>query len=116
VAYAVNLAVEEVCVNVVNHAYAGGPPGPIELEFRLAREPAPARLSIVVRDRAPFFDPDQAPPPDLDADIDDRRIGGLGWFLVRETMDAVSHAARPDGGNVVTMVKSLADAAAGDAQ
>lgn len=111
-AYAINLAVEEVCVNVVDHGYAGGTPGPIELEFRWADAARPGRLEIVVRDRAPYFDPSDAPEPDLDASLDERRVGGLGWFLIGTMMEEVEHTARPDGGNMVRMVRSIG---AGDA-
>jgi anti-sigma regulatory factor (Ser/Thr protein kinase) len=106
-AYAINLAVEEVCINVADHGYAGAEPGPIELEFRWSDAARPARLEIVVRDRAPFFDPAQAPPPDLDADLDARRVGGLGWFLIGTLMETIEHGARPGGGNELRMVRAL---------
>lgn len=106
-AYAVNLAVEEVCINVVDHGYAGTEPGPIELEFRWSGATGSGRLEIVVRDRAPLFDPSEAPEPDLDADLDARRVGGLGWFLIETMMEEIEHAARPDGGNVVRMVRAI---------
>jgi serine/threonine-protein kinase RsbW len=106
-AYAVNLAVEEVCINVVDHGYAGSAPGPIELEFRWSDAVRPGRLEIVVRDRAPLFDPSDAPEPDLDAGLDERRVGGLGWFLIGTMMDELEHSPRPGGGNLVRMVKSI---------
>jgi len=106
-AYAVNLAVEEACINIVDHGYAGVAPGPIELEFRWSDAVRPGRLEIVVRDRAPLFDPSDAPQPDLDAGVDDRRVGGLGWFLIGTMMEEIEHRARPDGGNVLRMVRSI---------
>ena len=106
-AYAVNLAVEEVCVNIVSHGYRDAAPGPLELEFRWSPADGRGRLEIVVRDRAPLFDPSAAPEPDLDASLDDRRVGGLGWFLIGTMMEEVEHCARPGGGNVVRMVRSI---------
>ncbi len=110
-AYAVNLAVEEACTNIVDHAYAGGPPGPIGIEFwREAGDPA--RLLIVICDRAPLFDPSQAPEPDLDAGVDERPIGGLGWFLIETMMDGFEHSERPGGGNCLRLFKSIGSGAA----
>jgi len=106
-AYAVNLAVEEACVNIVEHGYAGAAPGPVELEFRWSDTARPRRLEIIVRDRAPFFDPSDAPGPDLDASLEERRIGGLGWFLIGTMMESVVHGARPDGGNVLRMTRAI---------
>jgi serine/threonine-protein kinase RsbW len=106
-AYAVSLAVEEVYLNIVDHGYAGAAPGPIELEFRWSDAVQPGRLEITVRDRAPLFDPSNAPEPDLDASLDERRVGGLGWFLIESMMEEVVHSARPGGGNVVRMVRPI---------
>jgi serine/threonine-protein kinase RsbW len=106
-AYAINLAVEEACINIVAHGYAGTAPGPLELEFRWSQAVRPGRLEIVVSDRAPFFDPSAAPAPDLDADLDERRVGGLGWFLIGTIMERVEHGARPGGGNVLRMVRAI---------
>ncbi|HEX4193960.1 MAG TPA: ATP-binding protein, partial [Stellaceae bacterium] len=54
------------------------------------------------------FDPLNAPPPDLDSAIEDRRIGGLGVHLVKTMMDDVTYAYR-DGRNHVTLRKKIAD-------
>lgn len=101
--FAVRLAGEEVCCNVIDHAYQGVEPGPISLQLR--REPA--RLVLVVEDRAPVFDPAAAPAPDLSADWESRRVGGLGWHLVHQMMDEVRHQALPGGGNRLELVKRL---------
>jgi serine/threonine-protein kinase RsbW len=102
--FAVRLAGEEVCCNVIDHAYEGMEPGPISLQLR--REPA--RVVLVVEDRAPAFDPVDAPAPDLSADWESRRVGGLGWHLVHQVMDEVRHEALASGGNRLELVKRLA--------
>lgn len=106
VAFAFQLAVEEVCTNVIKHGYAeSGQEGPVTLSFHADDEQATA----VITDRAPPFDPSSAPPPDLDSPWEERRIGGLGWHLVNQVMDEVCYDAPPDGGNRVTLVKHLSD-------
>jgi len=105
-AFALRLAAEEVCANVIEHGYAGREPGPLRLRFR--REPG--AVVLVVEDRAREFDPATAPAPDLESGLEERQMGGLGWHLVRRTMDEVRHEPLPGGGNRVTLVKRLSDA------
>lgn len=104
-AFAVRLAVEEVCTNIITHGYGGGAPEPVSL--RVSR--SPGAVAITVEDRAPLFDPADAPEPDLGADWARRPIGGVGWHLVRELMDEVRHEPGAAGGNRVTLVKYLPD-------
>ena len=63
-------------------------------------------LSMEIADNGIAFDPLQLPAPDLHAEIDDRPIGGLGIFLVRELMDSVTY--RRDGDwNRLMVTKTL---------
>jgi len=101
IASELRLAVEEVCVNVIDHGYPAGAPGPI----RLAIDCDPDRVVVVVADEAVPFDPTHAPVPDLDAGLDERPIGGLGWHLIRQVMDEIEHEVSPAGGNVLKLVK-----------
>jgi anti-sigma regulatory factor (Ser/Thr protein kinase) len=102
-AYAVRLAVEEIVLNLVNYGYAGLPPGPIAL----AVETDGARVVVTIADHARPFDPVDAPVPDLEAAWDERKIGGLGWHLVKELMDEVRYETGGEG-NRLTLVKRLA--------
>ncbi len=97
------LAVEEVCANVMMHGYAGRSPGPLEISFCADQE----MISVTISDRAAPFDPGLAPPPDLDAPAEQRRIGGLGWHLVRQVMDDVRYRYDPTYGNTVILTKRL---------
>lgn len=102
-AQAVRLAIEEACVNVIDHAYAQGEPGPITVSIRSEA----ARVVIQISDRATRFAPDEAPAPDLGAGWESRPIGGLGWHLIMAVMDEVSHEYEPGAGNRLTLVKHL---------
>ncbi|MCJ8143595.1 ATP-binding protein [Ancylobacter sp. A5.8] len=98
VAFNVSLAVDEFVSNAINHGYADGRRG--EIAVKVAREDG--RLTLVICDDGDAFDPFTAPPPDLDASIEDRRIGGLGVHLVRRFADGSAYA-REGGRNVVTL-------------
>lgn len=103
-AQAVHLAVEEACSNVVEHGYAGLPPGPLSLSFRLV---AADVLEAQVCDQAPPFHPEEAHQPDLLSDSDDRPIGGLGWFFIKQVMTEVAYASEA-GGNCLSLRRKLA--------
>ncbi|MEJ7668410.1 MAG: ATP-binding protein [Casimicrobiaceae bacterium] len=99
--YALRLAVEEVCTNLIEHGYAGRPPGPIEVTADRGAD----RVTLTIRDRAPPFDPASSPAPDLTSDLEHREPGGLGWYLVKQLIDEVRYSPDPRLGNVLTLVK-----------
>jgi serine/threonine-protein kinase RsbW len=103
VASDVRLAVEEACTNVIEHGYPAASPGPLTLRF----EHDARRLVVTVEDRAAPFDPSTVSAPDLDADWDQRDLGGLGWHLINQVMNEVRHELVA-GGNRLTMVKRIA--------
>lgn len=102
-AFAVRLAAEEACQNVISHAYPGAEPGPVALS--IAREGD--AVTVTIEDRGVPFDPAAAPAPDLAAPAEERALGGLGWHLVRQVMDEVRHEALPGGGNRNVLVKKI---------
>lgn len=98
------LAVDEVCANLVQHADVGAFPGPT----RVTVQRADGDIIIVVEDRGRPFDPSDAPAPDLTSDWEDRRVGGLGWFLVKQMVDDLSYLStmHDDGPlNRLTLIK-----------
>jgi len=101
--YAMKLAVEEVCMNLIDHGYEPDKSGLIDMRSYAGAD----RLTVEIRDRARSFSPDDAPNPDLDSDWEERRIGGLGWYLIKEMMDEI-HYQSEDGENRLTLVKLAA--------
>ena len=99
--YALRLAVEEVCINLIEYGYRGRAPGPIEV---IAQD-HDDRVTLQIRDRSPPFDPTFAPAPDLTSDAEHRMPGGLGWYLVKRMFDEVGYVADTPEGNVLTVVK-----------
>jgi anti-sigma regulatory factor (Ser/Thr protein kinase) len=100
-AFALRLAVEEVCLNLMHYGYADGRSGPITVEFQFDD----GAVTLTVIDRAPPFPPDAAPEPQVDADVTTRSVGGLGWHLVKRMIDEISYCSDPRGGNRLTLVK-----------
>lgn len=101
-ANSMNLAIEEAVVNVMNYAYPKGQSGKVLLEAYANEE----RLKFVITDSGTPFDPTSTAEPDVNADLDERPIGGLGIFLVRQLMDSVNYE-RVNGENILTLRKNL---------
>jgi len=62
---------------------------------------------VTIKDEGKPFDLSSVPPPDLDTDLDKRRIGGLGIYLMRKLMDDVSYSFDAQKGNTLVMRKTL---------
>lgn len=103
--YAIQLAADEASSNIIEHAYAGVTGGKLEIDiFISGRE-----LKIIMRDQGKSFDPSSVPEPNVKADLSERKIGGLGMYLMRKLMDEVSYESSPQAGNILTMIKRLGD-------
>ena len=94
------LAVNEACMNVIQHGYKGDPAGEIMLQI-LNND---GELELRLRDFADPVDPTRVKPRALDR----VRPGGLGTHFIREIMDDVSFRTPPEGrGNLLIMRKRL---------
>ena len=101
-AMSLNLALEEAVTNVIMYAYPPGADGLVDIEAIIRKD----ELQFIISDSGTPFDPTAAPDADVTLDLEDRPIGGLGIFLVRNIMDKV-HYQRTDGKNILTMSKNL---------
>jgi serine/threonine-protein kinase RsbW len=93
------LAVEEVITNIIDHGYKNAC-GEIIISCRINRYQAEVRI----RDNAPRFDPLSLPEPKLDGTIQDRKIGGLGVFLIRQVTDEIVYRYE-NGQNILVLIK-----------
>lgn len=103
--YAIQLAADEASSNIIEHAYAGVKGGKLEIDISTSD----TKLKIIMRDHGKPFDPASVPEPNVKADLSERKIGGLGMYLMRKLMDEVSYESSPETGNILTMIKRLGD-------
>jgi len=101
VAYAVDLALDEILTNTISYGYDDDEPHRIEIILSLEAE----ALVIVIVDDSAAFDLSNAPTPDIGASLEERPLGGLGLFLVHQMMDSVEYR-REGGRNIVTLKKN----------
>lgn len=104
--YAVQLAVDEAFSNIIEHAYGGESDEVIECTGQYTRN----ELTITLRDCGKSFNPGSVPDPDLFADLEDREIGGLGLYFIRQLMDEIQFefVRHPETGkncNLLRLVK-----------
>jgi serine/threonine-protein kinase RsbW len=99
--YQVEMAVDEACSNIIEHAYGGEGRGEIHCSCRRELD----SLVIVLTDEGKSFNPEQIKLPDLKATLEERDSHGLGLFFIHEWMDRVNYRSLPSGGNILTLVK-----------
>ncbi len=96
--YNVQLALNEICANIVRHAYAEIEGGKIGIKFWVTSDPP--QIEIETRDSGIQFDPDDVSEPSLG----EPQVHGYGLFLVRELMNEVSY--RTENGVNIWLLKS----------
>jgi len=79
-AYAVDLTIEELLCNVINHGFEDDLPHTIDVTV----EVEPQAVVLRIEDEGREFNPLEAPEPDVKQPIEEREIGGLGIHLVRD--------------------------------
>jgi len=99
--YNIQLAADEAASNIIEHAYEGVRDGVLNVSCGVRND----AIIIIMIDYGEPFDPAAVPLPDLKADLSERKIGGLGIFLMRKLMDEVHYETRRDKSNVLTMSK-----------
>ena len=98
----IRLAAEELVVNIVDYAYPEG--GDDYLDVEIVRDEE--SITLRFRDGGVPFNPLAKESPDTSLPIEQRRIGGLGIFLVAKKMDSVEYE-HVDGENVLTVKKKV---------
>ncbi len=101
-AMSLNLALEEAVTNVICYAYPEGSDGLVDIEAIIRHD----RLDFIVSDSGTPFDPTEVAQADVSLDVNERPIGGLGVFLIRNIMNEVRYE-RKDGKNILYMTKKL---------
>jgi serine/threonine-protein kinase RsbW len=99
--YQVDLAVDEACCNIIDHAYGGEGLG----EMQISVEIKPDKLTVILVDRGRPFDPSKVPEPKLDIPLEQVKRRGAGFYLIRKIIDELHYERTPQGNNVMVLVK-----------
>lgn len=102
IVFNLNLVLEEAVVNIINYAYPKEDHQHIYLSAKMRDD----SIVLVLTDTGKEFDPTAAPEADVTLSADEREIGGLGIFLIRQIMNEVKYE-RIEGKNVLTLEKKL---------
>ena len=99
----IDVAVEEIFVNIAKYAYA---PDKGKATVRVEVSDEPVAVTITFVDHGIPYDPLAKEDPDVTLSAEERQIGGLGIFMVKQTMDDVSYEYK-DGRNILRLKKKL---------
>ena len=99
----IDVAVEEIYVNVASYAYA---PATGSVTITLETSDAPRSVSITFTDSGVPYDPLAKEDPDVTLSADERKIGGLGIYMVKKTMDSMTYEYK-NKQNVLKMTKII---------
>lgn len=97
------LVSEEALINVIDYAY---PDKNGELEICYEYDESGNFIEIRIIDEGKPFNPLEHDKPDLDTAVEDREIGGLGIFMIKQIMDKVIYE-RKDQQNILTLIKHI---------
>jgi anti-sigma regulatory factor (Ser/Thr protein kinase) len=100
--YNIQLATDEAASNIIEHAYRGVSDGLLEVSCGMKDDD----ITVILVDHGEPFDPSDIPMPNLKADLSERKIGGLGLYLMRKLMDDVKYVSDPQNNrNTLTLIK-----------
>ena len=97
----VDVAIDEILSNIIRYAYPREQ-GRVTVRY----DCADGIFSISFEDEGACYNPLKKPDPDISLPAEERKIGGLGIFLVKKTMDDMEYR-RLDGCNVLTIRKKI---------
>ncbi len=98
-----DIAVEEIFVNIANYAYPDGT-GTVVMQVEMLSDPPTVEITFI--DSGVPYDPLAKPDPDITLSANERQIGGLGIFMVKKSMDDMKYQYL-DGKNILTLIKRL---------
>ena len=98
-----DIAVEEIFVNIANYAYT---PGEGTATVRVVFSEEPKAVEVTFIDGGVPYNPLVKPDPDVTLSADQRQIGGLGIFMVKKSLDSMLYEYT-DKKNILTLRKNL---------
>ena len=101
-----NIALEELLINIVHYAYEQGEDGEIRVLYECQKAEDGVYLKIICADRGRAYNPLERTEPDIELPIEEREAGGLGIFMLKNLVDSVAYE-RKEGENRLTIVKKV---------
>jgi anti-sigma regulatory factor (Ser/Thr protein kinase) len=98
--FALETAVDEASTNVVKHAYAGK--GGF---FQISCALRGSDITVTIRDHGNKFDPNSVALPEVVSPLEDRKVGGLGIYMMKKMMDRVDYSYSTSEGNRLVLLK-----------
>ena len=112
VRFQLDVAVEEIFINIAKYAYRPGQAGQAAVRCCVGGDPL--QVTIQFQDQGVPFNPLAKEDADITLTAQERQIGGLGILMVKKSMDAVRYSYE-DGKNILTIQKNIGAAPAGPA-
>lgn len=103
--YAVDLAVNEACANIIEHSYGGEGKG----EITCTCTDTDDGLTIILSDTGDPFDPKSIPEPKVGTKLKDVKPRGAGLYLIRKMMDEVHFDFSKKTGNRLILIKKKSE-------
>ncbi len=97
-----NLVLEEIFTNIVSYGHGDDSLHQVQFSFQCNKD----SLTIQIEDDGVPFNLLEAKAVDVDTDLEQRAVGGLGIHLIRKLMDKVTYQ-RVGAKNVVTLQKQI---------
>lgn len=97
------LATDEACTNIIKHAYKYSKSGKINVNVSYSNK----RFKISITDEGSHFNSKSIKEPNLKKYYEEKRVGGLGMFLMKKLMDEVVYSHPDAKKNKVTLIKYL---------
>lgn len=112
VRFQLDVAVEEIFINIATYAYRPGQAGQAAVRCCVGGDPL--QVTIQFQDQGVPFNPLAKEDADITLTAQERQIGGLGILMVKKSMDAVRYSYE-DGKNILTIQKNIGAAPGGTA-
>ena len=100
---AIDVAVEELFVNIASYAY-DQEIGVAVVQVEILDDPLSVEITFI--DNGKQYDPLAKPDPDITLGVKERKKGGLGIYMVKNSMDDMRYEYK-EGKNILTIKKNL---------
>ncbi len=98
--FTLHLALDEILTNIISYGFSDNNDHLIDICYTLSGD----ELTLKIVDDSNPYDPANAPTPDVEASLEDRKIGGLGIYLIKNMMDKINYSSK-NGKNTLILTK-----------